>query len=197
MWKVVAVWVILTLFVPSPPSAVAMMTGTGHMHRGAPESEQAVGRSAGEPAESALRGAAEAEDTNIEMKSDLSPSLADNFSEDLGSSLHWSDDMILHLVSGGKTPSNGTIPDKGLQSPVEVNPFYMDESPVTNHQYVEFLNAAHERIEVENGVVRGDGEIWLILGEVKDDYRPIVYQESGFVVSDVQHAACRKRCPPR
>ena len=61
---------------------------------------------------------------------------------------------------------------------IRVKPFYMDETLVTNHQFVEFLNHNLSRIRVERGVVRVDGEIWLFLGEVKEKYEPIVFKKS-------------------
>jgi serine/threonine-protein kinase len=67
----------------------------------------------------------------------------------------------------------------------------MDETQVTNHQYVEFLNQALSRLKVEGGIVRGDGgDIWLLLGEVMDGYEPIVFQNGKFRIRDPMHAAC-------
>jgi serine/threonine-protein kinase len=72
---------------------------------------------------------------------------------------------------------------KGVESPskrtVKVNPFYMDETLVTNHQFVEFLNQNLSRIRVERGVVNVEDDIWLLLGEVKPDYVPILFQYCG------------------
>jgi serine/threonine-protein kinase len=72
---------------------------------------------------------------------------------------------------------------------VKVNPFYLDETLVTNHQYVEFLNHNLSRIRVERGVVRAEDEIWLLLGEVTEDYEPIVFQNGGFKVSKIAYAS--------
>ncbi len=44
---------------------------------------------------------------------------------------------------------------------VKIDDFYMDETLVTNHQYVEFLNQILNRIKVEGNIVKGDGKIWL------------------------------------
>jgi serine/threonine-protein kinase len=82
---------------------------------------------------------------------------------------------------------------KGVESPskrtVKVNPFYMDETLVTNHQYVEFLNQNLSRIRVERGVVNVEDDIWLLLGEVKPDYVPIVFQNGKFKVNKVAYAS--------
>ena len=74
--------------------------------------------------------------------------------------LNWKDDMVLHKVPTGKLAL-------GAESR-QVESFYMDETQVTNHQYVEFLNQVLPRIHVERGVVKGDDKIWLLLGEVTE-----------------------------
>jgi serine/threonine-protein kinase len=89
------------------------------------------------------------------------------------------DGAILHFVSGGKVVSS-------MQ--VEVNPFYMDETQVTNHQYVEFLNHNLSKLRVERGVVRGEDEIWLLLGEINEGYEPIVFKNGKFKVSNRAHS---------
>jgi formylglycine-generating enzyme required for sulfatase activity len=68
----------------------------------------------------------------------------------------------MHFVPAGMVTlpeSSGSQPERS----VRVNPFYMDETLVTNHQYVEFLNHNLSRIRVARGVVRAEDEIWLLL----------------------------------
>jgi serine/threonine-protein kinase len=69
---------------------------------------------------------------------------------------------------------------------VKVKPFFMDETRVTNHQYVEFLNRNLSNITVERGVVRDDDEIWLLMGEIFERYEPIIFQDGRFKIN---HAA--------
>jgi serine/threonine-protein kinase len=76
------------------------------------------------------------------------------------------------------------------ESPVVVKSFYMDEAPVTNQQYVSFLNEVRSRTKTNNNVVLGDDEIWFILGEVNQDYEPIVYTDDTFSIKLPGHAAC-------
>lgn len=98
------------------------------------------------------------------------------------------DGATLHFISGGKVtlPANtGLVSEKQ----VKVNPFYMDETQVTNHQYVEFLNHNLSKIRVEEGVVRAEDEIWLLLGEVLNGYQPIVFKKGEFKVSNIAHAS--------
>jgi serine/threonine-protein kinase len=95
------------------------------------------------------------------------------------------DGALMLFVPGGVAPSEGEIDARH-----EVAPFYMDETPVTNHQYVEFLNDVLPEVSVENDVVLGRGSIWLILGEVVEGYEPILMREGKFLVSHSGHAAC-------
>jgi len=93
------------------------------------------------------------------------------------------DGATLHFIAGATvTLAEGTGPLPPQQ--YTLGPFYMDESPVTNHQYVEFLNHQLSTLEIERGVVRGDDEIWLMLGEIYEGYEPIVFQDSEFKVTN-------------
>ena len=60
---------------------------------------------------------------------------------------------------------------------------------MTNHQYVEFLNRRLSAIQIEDGVVRGDGQIWLLLGKIQEGYEPIFFRNNKFSVSRVTYAA--------
>ena len=98
------------------------------------------------------------------------------------------DGATLHFVPGGKV----ALPENtGLSSEkqVVVNPFYMDETQVTNHQYVEFLNHNLSKIRVERGVVRVEDEIWLLLSKVKESYEPILFKNGKFKVSNITYAS--------
>jgi serine/threonine-protein kinase len=98
------------------------------------------------------------------------------------------DGASMHFVPAGMV----TLPENSSSLPgrsVEVNPFYMDETMVTSHQYVEFLNHNFSRVRVERGVVRVEDEIWLLLGEVTEDYEPIVFQKGEFKVSKIAYAS--------
>lgn len=107
----------------------------------------------------------------------------------LPSTIHGKDYSILHLVPGGKF-ALPTGAGSGNTQTVSAESFYMDETPVTNQLYVEFLNKNLPRIKVESGMVKGDGEPWLLLGEVMKGYEPIVFTDGKFRVHRPQHAAC-------
>jgi serine/threonine-protein kinase len=103
--------------------------------------------------------------------------------------LQGQDSMVLRLVTGGKITFPGSFGKEGGKS-VDVNPFYMDETKVTNIQYVEFLNRVLSRTKIEKGIVRGDGNIWLHLGEVTSGCDPIGLKEGRFYVKEPAHASC-------
>lgn len=93
------------------------------------------------------------------------------------------DGASMHFVPAGVV----TLPENNRSQPersVRVNPFYMDETQVTNHQYVEFLNHDRSQLEVERGLVRVDDEIWLMLGEIFEDYEPIVFKNGEFKITN-------------
>ena len=98
------------------------------------------------------------------------------------------DGASMHFVPAGVV-SLSEGPDSPSKRPVKVNPFYMDETLVTNHQYVEFLNHNLSMIQIERGVVRVEDEIWLLLGEVRENYIPLVYQNGEFKVNNVAYAS--------
>ena len=107
----------------------------------------------------------------------------------LPQSIQSKDEMTLQFVPGGEI----TLPEafrKEAEKKVRVKPFYMDETQVTNYQYVEFLNHEISRIHVEKNVVEGDGEIWLMLGEVQEGYEPIVFRDGQFHITHSGHASC-------
>jgi eukaryotic-like serine/threonine-protein kinase len=98
------------------------------------------------------------------------------------------DGATLRLVPGGTI----TIPEnlrEGFRSTFKVDPFYLDETQVTNHQYVEFLNHSLSTLQIEGGVVRNDDQIWLLLGEVREGFEPILFRNGEFKVSRVTYAS--------
>ena len=98
------------------------------------------------------------------------------------------DGVTLRLVPGGTIalPANSGV---GHQATVKVDPFYLDETQVTNHQYVEFLNHNLPKIKIDSSVAFGDGQIWMLLGEVRQGYEPIIFRKGEFVVSKVAYAS--------
>jgi serine/threonine-protein kinase len=98
------------------------------------------------------------------------------------------DGATLHLIPGGTV----VLPAKsatGEKKALKVDPFYMDEAPVTNHQYVEFLNHKRSKVDIEKNVVRSDDKIWLLLGAVKEGYEPIVFRNGEFELTNAAYAS--------
>lgn len=70
---------------------------------------------------------------------------------------------------------------KNSPSSAATSTYYLGETLVTNHQFVGFLRSV-PGVKVQDGTVMGNGEIWLILGEVTEGYEPILYQNGAFVL---------------
>ena len=98
------------------------------------------------------------------------------------------DGTTLRLIPGGTValPAKSDTEEKRA---IRVDPFYMDEAPVTNHQYVEFLNHNLSRIRVANRVVHSGDEIWLLLGNVKEGYEPVVFHNGNFKLTNATYAS--------
>ncbi|MFH0814220.1 MAG: bifunctional serine/threonine-protein kinase/formylglycine-generating enzyme family protein [Pseudomonadota bacterium] len=104
----------------------------------------------------------------------------------LPSTLKGKDAVTLHLIPKGKlTLPVNFGPEAGKT--LEIEAFYLDETEVTNRKYVDFLNQVLPRIRVEKGVVKGDGNIWLLLEEVMEGYDPIVFHNGKFLVTNPEY----------
>ncbi len=99
------------------------------------------------------------------------------------------DGTILRLIPGGTfwLPDDFDSTSSGT---VKVAPFYMDETPVTNQQFVDFLNQIRADLKVEDGAVKRDGKIYLYLGEALQGYEPIVFFNGRFKVKNSAHSSC-------
>ena len=97
-----------------------------------------------------------------------------------------SDGMPMRLVPGGKARlfRNGeeNAEDREAARTVSVPDFYMDETKVTNHLYVEFLRNIPDLVVRDNAVWR-NGKVWLYLGEVREGYEPIKYRNGRFEIA--------------
>jgi serine/threonine-protein kinase len=118
------------------------------------------------------------ESSTVKLKSPVSPE----------QTILTDDSATLRYVPGGKV----TIPESSepqSERSEMVNPFYMDETRVTNHQYVVFLNQNLSRIRVERDVVQAGEGIWLLLGKVTEGYEPIVFRDGKFKISNLAYAS--------
>ncbi|MGO9571304.1 MAG: serine/threonine protein kinase [Desulfomonilaceae bacterium] len=98
------------------------------------------------------------------------------------------DGSTMHLVPAGQVKFPAYVGAEG-DRPLDVPAFYMDETEVTNYRYVEFLNQVLSRLEVKDGILRGDGRPWLVLGPVYGGYEPIVFRNGRFLLQDAAGAS--------
>ncbi len=98
------------------------------------------------------------------------------------------DHSILRLIP----PAEVELRDKDLfpAKTLRIESFYMSETPVTNQQYVNFLNSVIDRVRVEASDVYLDDQLVLKLSEKIRGYKPIVFEKKRFVVKDPMHSAC-------
>jgi eukaryotic-like serine/threonine-protein kinase len=74
-------------------------------------------------------------------------------------------------------------------SHIALKAFYLSESSITNQQYVAFLNANRDRIQIDENV-NLDGHLVLKLSEKIRGYKPIVFNGDRFMAQDPMHSAC-------
>lgn len=67
---------------------------------------------------------------------------------------------------------------------IDVGPFYIAETEITNAAYVTFLNSLIDRIDIQRHRVVVNGQAWLKLGPVYGAYEPILYTAGRFSVAD-------------
>lgn len=106
-------------------------------------------------------------------------------SEPLQEKILGSDGMTLRLVPGGQAKvaiDQPSQPDREHLELIESVPsLYMDETKITNHLYVEFLHNV-QGLVIKDKTVQKNGQIWLLLGEVREGYEPIVYKGGKFTI---------------
>jgi len=98
------------------------------------------------------------------------------------------DGITMHLIPGGDLMS---VPDAetGQRNVIKIGPFYMDETKITVHHFAEFLNNMKNSLTVENGLVKHEDKIWLLLGEGSEPYDQIIYRHGLFHLRNPEYAA--------
>ncbi len=117
------------------------------------------------------------------------PTIPDEQATSLPKKIEGENSTSFRMIPGGKI----TLVKKsqeGVRETLNLEPFYLSETPVTNQQYVDFLNQALSSIRLENGHVIHEDKTWLRLGEVIRGYKPIVFREGQFHIKEAMHAAC-------
>jgi eukaryotic-like serine/threonine-protein kinase len=107
--------------------------------------------------------------------------------ETLPPSIMGEDGSMMVLVPGGDLLVN-TATQIDRKEKVRIKPFYIDENMVSNENFVSFLNEVKDKVTVENGVVKGDGQIWFLMGEGTESYEHIIHKHGRFHLRDLQAA---------
>jgi len=95
---------------------------------------------------------------------------------------------VFRSIPGGHVvlPASG---DREVGQQVNLGPFQIEAAPVTNHQYIEFLNSQLSTLTIARDVVRDEDEIWIMLGEIFEGYEPVVFRKGRFHLKDAAYAA--------
>ncbi|MFN2354014.1 MAG: SUMF1/EgtB/PvdO family nonheme iron enzyme [Desulfopila sp.] len=101
---------------------------------------------------------------------------------------HANDNSIMTLIPGLRInlPEN----TEQLFDEYTVDPFYLSENPITNQQFVAFLNSIIDRLKIQGSDLMLDGKLILKLSEKIREYKPILFDGEKFVVEHPMHAAC-------
>ena len=98
------------------------------------------------------------------------------------------DKSILHYIPSTELE----LTDKSLlgQTNITVRPFYLSETPVTNQQYIAFLNENLNRVKVVDSDVYLGEHLVLRISEKIRNYKPITFEGGRFTIKDPMHSAC-------
>jgi formylglycine-generating enzyme required for sulfatase activity len=73
---------------------------------------------------------------------------------------------------------------------ISLNAFYLSESPVTNEQFVDFLNSNVDKLTyIDSDVLLGD-HLVVKLSEKIRGYKPIIFDGNRFLVQQPMHTSC-------
>ena len=96
------------------------------------------------------------------------------------------DGARLQMVAGGEAEWQ---PDHTSQelSRETIPAYYIETNPVSNSRYISFLNDIVSQISVRDSAVYFQDTVLVLLGEVREGYTPILYQEGKFIISAPQY----------
>jgi len=103
-------------------------------------------------------------------------------------SLRGKDGIVMRLIPGGSMTIKPQNLDKVEDATFQLQPFYMDESKVTNHHFIEFLNAVKKTLTVSDGIVKQQDHIWFYLGSGSDPHEHIMYEQGRFLLRKTEYA---------
>ena len=111
-----------------------------------------------------------------------------NAPKGIDANLRAGDNSILRLIRSVEVELGDDNPI-GVGS-ISVGAYYLSENPITNQQFVAFLNANLDKIEVIESGVFFDGQLVLRLSEKIRGYKPIIYDGIRFGVQYPMHSSC-------
>lgn len=104
----------------------------------------------------------------------------------LAKSIMGKDGMTMRLIPDGVLK---TEIEEGRRNTFQLKAFYMDETKVSVHHYVDFLNSVKQELTVEKGVVKRGGEIWLLLRKDSKTGDQIIFRHDRFHIPDLRNSA--------
>ncbi|MFT4302620.1 MAG: protein kinase, partial [Desulfovibrio sp.] len=96
-----------------------------------------------------------------------------------------SDGAVMRLAAGGGASWVSSIAG---QQQADAKDFYIEEGPVTNERFVNFLNSVRDTLTVQNSVVQSPEGIYMLLGEIREGYEPILFRDGVFTLSSPEMA---------
>ncbi|MDD4702568.1 MAG: bifunctional serine/threonine-protein kinase/formylglycine-generating enzyme family protein [Desulfovibrio sp.] len=96
-----------------------------------------------------------------------------------------SDGAVMRLAAGGGVSWVSSIAG---QQQADGKDFYIEEGPVTNERFVNFLNSVRDTLTVQNSVVQSAEGIYMLLGEIREGYEPILFRDGVFTLSSSEMA---------
>ncbi len=100
------------------------------------------------------------------------------------------DGSMMHLLPSLSMDYNDSSTEDGEKLENAINAFYISESPVTNQQFVAFLNANLSVTLIAKNEVFIDGHLILKLSEKIRGYKPIVFDGNRFTIQEPMHSSC-------
>jgi formylglycine-generating enzyme required for sulfatase activity len=94
----------------------------------------------------------------------------------------------MRFIPGGSLTIQSLDPARADRA-VQVRSFYLDKNKVTNHHFVEFLNAIKATLTISGGIVKKEDRIWLYLGEGNEPHDQIIYENGRFYLRETEYAA--------
>ena len=83
-------------------------------------------------------------------------------------------------MPGGK--QKWLLEHDGMEETTPVEPFYAEESLVSNQRFIQYLNAVGNNLTVKDNAVILQGSVIFMLGEIREGYEPIKFRNGKFIL---------------